>query len=150
MAILLGAFVLWRRKGTALHKSLGRIWVVLMLVTATSAIFIHETRLIGPFSPIHLFTLFTYFAVWQALYAIIVKRDVAAHRGWMQGMYVGALMLAGAFTLMPGRIMHRTLFGQNGGWLPALVSIGAILVLAAFLWLWWRRKDRRFTQPARS
>ena len=59
-AFLIGAFVLWRRKGTALHRALGRIWVGLMLVVATSALFINEIRLIGPFSPIHIFVLVTY------------------------------------------------------------------------------------------
>lgn len=44
-AFFIGAFVLWRRKGTGLHKALGRVWVVLMLVTATSSMFIHETRM---------------------------------------------------------------------------------------------------------
>ena len=36
-ALLLGALVLFRRKGTPLHKAMGRAWVILMLVVATSA-----------------------------------------------------------------------------------------------------------------
>ena len=44
----LGAVVLFARKGTPAHKLIGRIWVLLMLTVATSALFINEIRMIGP------------------------------------------------------------------------------------------------------
>lgn len=135
-AFALGALVLWRRKGTQLHRWLGRIWVVLMLVAATSALFINEIRLVGPFSPIHLFVLFTYWGIGQGLHAVIVRRDIRRHRAEMQGAYLGALLIAGAFTLLPGRRMHAVLFGADAGWLPALLVIVPLLCSAAGLW--WR------------
>ena len=134
-AFVIGAFILWRRKGTRLHKALGRVWIGLMLVVATSALFINEIRMIGPFSPIHIFSILVYAGIAQALWAIRVKRDVAAHRASMQGVYLGSLMLAGAFTLLPGRRMHEVLFGPNGGWLPSLIVIGVLLSAATLLWL---------------
>lgn len=140
-AFLLGGFVLWRRKGTALHKVLGRLWVALMLVVATSAIFINEIRLIGPFSPIHLFVVLTYLGLSQGLWAIIVRHDVAAHRANMQATYLGALLLAGAFTFLPGRRMHAVLFGDNAGWTPSLLLIGGALSATAIVW--WRLTPRR-------
>ncbi|KKB77871.1 hypothetical protein VW35_14605 [Devosia soli] len=139
LAVPIGGFVLWRKKGTALHKLLGPVWVILMFIAATSALFIHEIRLIGPFSPIHLFTIFTFVALFNGLRAIIVHHDVARHRGSMQALYVGALLLAGAFTLLPGRRMNAVLFGPDAGWTPSLLAIGCILAVAAFLWLRWRR-----------
>ncbi len=39
-AVPLGGYLLLAKKGTARHKQLGKVWLVLMLVTATSAIFI--------------------------------------------------------------------------------------------------------------
>ncbi|MBJ7577427.1 DUF2306 domain-containing protein [Devosia sp. MC532] len=135
-AFLLGALVLWRRKGTRLHKALGKVWVVLMLVVATSSLFIHEGRLFGPFSPIHILTLVTYIGIGQALWAIKVQRDVVAHRAGMQGTYIGALLLAGAFTFLPGRRMHAVLFGAEAGWTPCLVIIALALSVAALSW--WR------------
>lgn len=57
----------------------------------------------------------------------------------MQGLYVGALLLAGAFTLLPGRRMNAVLFGPDAGWTPSLLAIGSILASATFLWLRWRR-----------
>jgi uncharacterized membrane protein len=139
-AFFIGAFVLWRRKGTRLHKALGRVWVGLMLVTATSSLFIHETRMIGPFSPIHLFAILTYVGIGQGLWAIIVRKDVAAHRAQMQGVYLGALMLAGAFTFLPGRRMHHVLFGPDGGWVESLVAIAVILMVTGVVWLRMRRR----------
>ncbi|WP_210257010.1 DUF2306 domain-containing protein [Devosia sp. MC1541] len=135
-AFLLGALVLWRRKGARLHKALGKVWVVLMLVVATSSLFIHEGRLFGPFSPIHILTLVTYIGIGQALWAIKVQRDVVAHRAGMQGTYIGALLLAGAFTFLPGRRMHAVLFGAEAGWTPSLVIIALALSVAALSW--WR------------
>lgn len=138
-AFALGAVVLWRRKGTALHRALGRIWVVLMLVVATSALFINEIRLIGPFSPIHIFVVMTYVGIAQGLWAIIVQRNVAAHRAGMQGVYIGALLLAGAFTFLPERRMHAVLFGADAGWMPSLIVIGLALAIAGLAWLRLRR-----------
>ena len=134
LAVIVGAMVLWRQKGTALHKALGRLWVLLMLVAATSALFINEIRLIGPFGPIHIFTLVTYWTLGQGLWAIVVKKDVRRHRMEMQSLYLFALLLAGAFTLLPGRRMHQVLFGADAGWPPSLLAIGAILLISALVW----------------
>lgn len=134
-AFLIGALVLWRDKGTKLHKALGRSWVVLMLVVATSALFINDIRMIGPFSPIHLFVITTYMGIAQGMWAIIVNRDVVAHRAAMRGTYVGGLLLAGAFTFLPGRRMHAVLFGADAGWTPSLIVIGVALATTGYLWL---------------
>lgn len=139
LAFALGAVVLWRRKGTRLHKALGKIWVVLMLVVATSSWFINEIRLIGPFSPIHLFALVTYGGITQGLWAIR-HGDVATHRVSMQSVYLGALLLAGAFTFLPGRRMHALVFGAEAGWAPSLLVIAAALGFAG--WSYWRARQR--------
>ena len=134
-AFVIGAIVLWRRKGTRLHRALGRIWVLLMLVVATSAIFINDLRIIGPFSPIHIFVIVTYVGLGKGLWAIIVDHNVVAHRAAMQSTYLGALLLAGAFTFLPGRRMHAVLFGSEAGWLPSLLLIGAVLAITAVVWV---------------
>ena len=134
-AFVIGGFVLWRPKGTRLHKALGRIWVGLMLVVATSAIFINDLRIIGPFSPIHIFVIVTYVGLGKGLWAIIVDHDVVAHRAAMQSTYLGALLLAGAFTFLPGRRMHAVLFGANAGWLPSLLLIGTVLAVTGVVWV---------------
>lgn len=143
LALLLGALVLFRRKGTKLHKALGRTWVLLMLVTATSSLFINEVRLLGPFSPTHLFVPMVYGGLFIALREIR-RGNVAGHQAAMKGVYMGALLLAGAFTLLPGRRLHDMLFGADSGWTPSLLAIP--LALAFTAWLWTRLLPRR---PAR-
>jgi uncharacterized membrane protein len=146
-AMLLGALVLFRRKGTPLHKLMGRIWVGLMLIVATSAIFINEIRLIGPFSPIHIFVVMTYYGIWEGIREIR-RGNVQAHQASMKSLYLGALLLTGAFTLLPGRRMHAVLFGADSGWIPSMIAIPLALALTAYLWV--RLMPRRRARPAAS
>jgi uncharacterized membrane protein len=110
-AFVLGVVQLAGPKGTLPHRTLGWIWVVLMLAVALSSFCIHEIHLWGPWSPIHLLSIFTLgmlpLGVWMAH-----RHHVAAHRGIMIGLFSGALVVAGLFTLLPGRIMHAVVFGQ--------------------------------------
>jgi len=46
-------------------------------------------------------------AVWRAH-----THRVAAHRRIMIILFTGALVITGLFTLLPGRIMHRVVFGS--------------------------------------
>jgi uncharacterized membrane protein len=140
-ALVIGAVVLFRPKGTPAHKLMGRIWVGLMLVVATSAWFINEMRIIGPFSPIHLFAAFTYVGVTRGI-LLIRRGDVAGHRAEMQGLYFFALILAGCFTLLPGRRMAQVLFGPDAGWTPSLVVIGLGLTVSALIYARLRAKAR--------
>jgi uncharacterized membrane protein len=144
-AVLLGAVVLFRRKGTPLHKLMGRIWVGLMLVVATSAIFISEIRMIGPFSPIHILIPVVYGSAVLAIW-YIRRGNVLGHRATMQSLYFGSLGLAGAFTLLPGRRMHDVLFGPEANWIPSLVALS--IVLAATAYFWWRLAPRKRRRPA--
>lgn len=109
-AFVLGLVQFAAPKGTLPHRTLGWIWVALMAVVAASSFWIHTIRLMGPFSPIHLLSIFTLvmlpLAVWRAR-----THRVAAHRRIMIMTFVGALVIAGLFTLVPGRIMHRVIFG---------------------------------------
>jgi uncharacterized membrane protein len=81
-----------------------------MTVVAVSSAFIHTIKLWGPFSPIHLLSIFTLvtlpFAVWSAH-----RHDVLRHRNAMLALFFGALVIAGLLTLLPGRIMHTVAFG---------------------------------------
>jgi uncharacterized membrane protein len=66
---------------------------------------------VGPWSPIHLLSIFTLamlpLAVWAAH-----RHAVDHHRRAMTGLFFGALVIAGLFTLMPGRIMHKVALGD--------------------------------------
>ncbi|SFH76118.1 DUF2306 domain-containing protein [Bradyrhizobium sp. cf659] len=109
-ALVLGIVQFAAPKGTLPHRTIGWIWVVLMAVVAASSFWIHQIRLVGPFSPIHFLSIFTLvvlpLAVWRAH-----THRVADHRRMMIFIFAGALVVAGLFTLMPGRIMHHVIFG---------------------------------------
>lgn len=138
-AVILGALVLFGRKGTPRHKAMGRVWVALMLIAATASIFINEIRLVGPFSPIHIFSVLTFVGVAQGIWEIR-RGNVRGHRAAMQGLYFLALILAGAFTMLPGRRMHDVLFGAAAGWTPSLIAIGLALTAAGAVYLRLRRQ----------
>jgi uncharacterized membrane protein len=109
-AFALGVVQLSAPKGTLPHRTVGWIWVTLMLAVSISAFFIHQIRLWGQWSPIHLLAIFTLItlpiAVWNAH-----RHRVPQHRNAMIAIFLGALVVAGLFTLVPGRIMHAVVFG---------------------------------------
>lgn len=110
-AFALGIVQLTAPKGTVPHRTLGWIWVGLMLVVSVSAFFVHQLRLWGPWSPIHLLAIFT--LIMLPLGAVAARQHaVERHRRTMIGLFAGALVIAGIFTLAPGRIMHSVVFGQ--------------------------------------
>lgn len=131
LSFLLGTLVLLLKKGTRLHKAMGRVWVALMVVVALSSFVITEIRMIGPYSLIHALSLFTLAGLVQAVRAIR-RGDVRAHRAAMIGLYGGALILAGAFTLVSGRRMHAVLFA-DGGWTALWVALGFAGIVGAVL-----------------
>jgi uncharacterized membrane protein len=111
-AFALGTYLLNGRKGVRVHRVLGWAWAALMLVVAVSSLWISGTspRLIGPFGPIHLLTVMVLVLLPTALY-FARRHRVTGHAKTMRGLYWGALVIAGGFTLLPGRIMHAVVFG---------------------------------------
>jgi uncharacterized membrane protein len=109
-AFLLGIVQLARVKGTQSHRALGYFWVALMLVVAATSFWIHDLRVRGPWSPVHLLSILT---LAMLPYGIVMarRRIVMGHKLTMLGLFSGALAIAGIFTFAPGRIMQRVLFG---------------------------------------
>jgi len=110
-AFALGVVQLAAPKGTLPHRTMGWVWVGLMLVVSITAFFIHQIRLWGPWSPIHLLAIFTLIMLPIGVYAAH-RHAVERHRYTMIGLFVGALVIAGLFTFVPGRIMHAVVFGN--------------------------------------
>jgi uncharacterized membrane protein len=112
-AFAIGAFQLLRRKGTPSHKFLGKIYMVLMLATGLITLAMPAQvgpRLLNHFGFIHLFSLLALFSVPSAYFAAR-RGDITAHRGAMIGLYIGGILIAGAFAFAPGRMLHAWLFG---------------------------------------
>ena len=105
--IPLGAYLLLAPKGGKVHKTLGKVWVALMLTTATSAIFIKTG---GTFSFIHIFIPMTFIASYK-LVATARRGDMKGHKKEILSLYLGALMIPGIVSMaLPGRLMNVWLF----------------------------------------
>ena len=115
VSFLLGTYVLLNPKGTPRHMQIGRIYLGLMVFVSLSALLIREID-DNSYSVIHILI-----PVTLALLAISIisvrkfriTRDsklLMRHKMTMIFTYVGGLLIAGAFTLAPGRILHRLIF----------------------------------------
>ena len=135
-ALLLGPFVLYRARRDRLHKVLGYFWMTNMALAALSSFFIHTLPMFGPFSPIHILSVVTLVSLVLAVRAARARR-IAAHRGILTRLYWGGLGIAAVFTLLPGRIMHRVLFGSDAdGLLVPVLAFGAALIAGL---IWWQK-----------
>jgi uncharacterized membrane protein len=119
LAVVTGPVALWARKGATqrprLHRAFGYAWVTLMVVTAVSAIFIRDWDMpnLAGFTPIHLLIPVTLSGLFGAFW-FLAKGNIRGHRKTMQGLYFGACVVAGAFTLLPQRYLGNLLWGQLG------------------------------------
>lgn len=121
-ALVLGPVAIWARRGTSirpmLHRAAGYAWVTLMLVTAISALFIRDFALpnVAGYTPIHLLVPLTLFGLFGA-FRFLLRGHVVGHRKAMQWLYWQACVVAGVFTLLPGRYLGQLVWGQ---WLGLL------------------------------
>lgn len=110
-ALLIGASQLILRKGTKRHRAIGYIWTTFMIIVAASSLFINQIRMFGPFSLIHIFSLNVLLMTPLAMRRAS-QGNFKAHGRTMKITFWSALVIAGIFTLMPGRIMHQVIFGS--------------------------------------
>lgn len=104
----------WRVQRPKLHRAFGYAWVSMMLATAITALFIRsEVNPGSAFSWIHLLIPVTIISLVVAL-GSLARGNIRAHRSTMISLYVSACLIAGAFTLMPGRFL--------GQWLGSLLA----------------------------
>ncbi len=109
-AFSLGLIQFAAPKGTLPHRTLGWVWVILMTLIAGSSFLIHEINLWRGWSPIHLLSIFT-LATLPAIVINARKGNTASHKKAVFGLFGGALVIAGLFTFLPGRIMYDVIFG---------------------------------------
>jgi uncharacterized membrane protein len=110
-AFALGLVQFAAPKGTLPHRTVGFIWLALMLTVAISSFWIHSIRMWGDFSPIHLISIYVLIMIPVALY-YARTHNIRSHSRTVISMFLGGLVIAGAFTFVPGRIMHAVAFGN--------------------------------------
>ena len=107
-AFLVGVAILLAPKGFRVHRTLGWAWVVAMTVTAVSSFFITGIFQ-NAYSPIHALSAWTLLGLPFAV-AAARRREIKKHRQQMTGMFLGAMVIAGLFTFLPGRLMWHLFF----------------------------------------
>lgn len=109
---IIGTVLLLIKKGTNIHTTFGRVYMILMLVTAVITLFMPAQvgfTVFNHFGWIHSFSFLTLYTVPTA-YLAIKKGNVNSHKRKMILLYFGALVLAGGFTFVPGRYLHELFF----------------------------------------
>lgn len=107
-AFAIGTVVLLRPKGDGSHKRWGKVFLLLMLATAVITLFMPATvgpRWLGHFGLIHVFCILVFISAPRA-YVAARQGNIRAHRANIIGLYVDAILIAGAFTFTPGRMLH--------------------------------------------
>ncbi|OYP34242.1 hypothetical protein CGZ80_15630 [Rhodopirellula sp. MGV] len=110
----LGIAAMLLRKGSQPHRVVGRVYVGLMLLTSAITLCMPARaggRLFLHFGFIHTFSVITLVSLPYAIYAVRTG-NVRGHQISMVMTYVGAIVIAGSFTLFPGRYLHQLFFGD--------------------------------------
>ncbi|PVY75892.1 putative membrane protein [Tamilnaduibacter salinus] len=108
IAVVIGGLQLVLPRGTRVHRIAGWSWVVFMAAVSLTSFFIHEIQLWGLWSPIHGLSIFTLIILGVGVWAARVGKH-RTHAITMSATYFLALILTGALTLLPGRMMHEML-----------------------------------------
>jgi uncharacterized membrane protein len=108
LALGLGSAIIVMRKGTAAHHRIGWLWAGAMTAVALSS-FAIKSLMPGHFSPIHILSIITLIALPAGIW-LRRRGNLKAHAITMISTFAG-LVIAGAFTLVPGRLLHAVFFG---------------------------------------
>ena len=109
-SLLTATLQLMMKKGTPLHRYLGRTWMVAMLITAISSFWISSHFPIwSSFGPIHLLSIWIIICVVISVSAAR-SHKIKRHKAYSIGAYVG-LVGAGIGAFAPGRYLYLLFFG---------------------------------------
>ena len=112
LALPIGISQLVLPKGTIRHRTLGYVWCALMTVTALVSLTVHTINP-GGLDPIHIFSVLTLISVPLIIY-FGRTAQVARHQRVVLNLIVGALVIAGLFTFLPGRALGQLVFRAFG------------------------------------
>ncbi len=109
VALPLTPVMLLRKRGDRLHRRLGTVWVLAMILTALDSLLVRNANH-GNFSFIHILS------VWVLIQVPIIwwsarTHRIRQHRSSVRGMVTGALLIAGFFTFPFNRMLGQFLFG---------------------------------------
>ena len=111
--VFIGLSLLTQPKGSKSHKTMGRIYMILLVFSCITSLGMPAK--VGPqlllhFGFIHVLSVVALVSVVIAFKAIR-QGNVKVHKRAMIGLYVGGILVAGSFTLMPGRLLYHWILG---------------------------------------
>jgi uncharacterized membrane protein len=108
-----GTYLIFAKKGTQFHNTIGKVYMVLMGITGVLTLFIPAQvglRIFNHFGLLHLLSLLTMYSVPKAWLAI-KRGDVKTHKSAMIQLYIGGIIVAGSFAILaPGRYLFTLFF----------------------------------------
>ena len=109
-ALMLGTWQVLAPKGGWRHRLVGWIWIGLMAAVALTSFGVTGGRGALGFSWLHILS---GFVLMTLPFGVLHARQgrIGAHKRQMLGLFCGALVVTGGFTLLPGRIMGGVVFG---------------------------------------
>lgn len=132
LAMLVGAVVVFRPKGTRKHRWLGRAYFASMLALNISALSIYQ--LWGHFGPFHVAALFSLITVMMGVVYAWRRKPadnwMVLHAYWISWSYVGLLAAAASETAT--RYLHMD-FGLTVAVATGVVILGGYLVIQRHL-----------------
>jgi uncharacterized membrane protein len=108
-ALAITPAILWHPRGTTRHRVLGYTWCACLFTTAALSFWIRVSHP-GHLSFIHILSGWTLLMVPFIIFAARTGRT-GRHRRAVRGMVIGALLIAGFFTLPPFRMLGEWLLG---------------------------------------
>ena len=127
-AFVLGLTQFVAPKGTIPHRTIGWIWIGVMVVMISASFVIRDRFMWGPFSSdvclvpsktqtwmfrcgaLHTLSIYALLALpYGALHAR--RANIELHRWTMFSVFFGAVVIAGAFTFQSPRMLHAIFFG---------------------------------------
>lgn len=131
-ALLAGAFIFFRRKGTRLHRFVGYVYAAAMIIVVVTALLIY--RLTHTFNILHLFAVVATPPLLLGLAAAIARKPgwLEWHYRWMSWSYVGLFAAFAAETATRVIVPYcREHFGiTSRGFFWALVMAMSVVVTA--------------------
>ena len=104
--------MVFSKKGKYPHRFFGKIYMITMFFSAMVSLFLEAkvgATFLNHFGWIHLLSVLTVFTVPYSLIAV-KKGNIRAHQRSMFFLYWTGLLVAGLFTLSPGRYLNELLF----------------------------------------
>ena len=111
--VVFGTYLIFAKKGTQFHKTIGKVYMTLMGITGILTLFIPAQvgqRIFNHFGLLHLLSILTIYTVPKAWFAI-KRGDIKTHKNSMIRLYIGGIIIAGSFAILaPGRYLHTLFF----------------------------------------